>query len=144
MAMKSERFLTFFLDTHLCAFRVHDVREINQPRFSDRSPTTMLRGETILNVDLREKLGLGSVSLTQSSRVIIVKTHKGKTATLVDAIHQVVDLYADQWESLSSSDTRAFPNSSAFLGVAMWKGQTVLLLDIGILVARADSQNIAI
>lgn len=139
MTLKSERFLTFLLDDHLCALRVSDVKEINHIFRSEvcDPPQLQIRDEAIPYFDLRSRLGFQNIPLSQTSRTLVLRTQTGVTSTTVDAVHAVIDLYPDQWEPIST-EMRPFSNPSVIKGIATHKNQTVLLLDLGHITLSSD------
>ncbi|MES2745710.1 MAG: chemotaxis protein CheW [Bdellovibrionota bacterium] len=144
MKLQTERFLTFYLDSYLCAFKVSDIKEINHPLddFHASDSRATLRDESIPFYDLRPRLGLESVRTTDA-RIIVLKSQSGLKTTLVDRVHAVVDLYADQWETVTEKDALPIASDSIFIGIASWKGLSVLLLDPLKLFENSRNQIIA-
>lgn len=140
--LKTERFLTFYIDSHLCAFKASDVREINICVEITQS-LVKVRDEDIPLFDIRGRLGLEFKTPSENNRVIILKHQQGTIATLVDSVHTVIDLFQDQWEALSESDAIPFEKASVFAGIASWKDQTVLLLDVVRVLEQRDVKIIA-
>ncbi len=145
MQHRSERFLAFYLDHYLCAFHVDMIREINEThsQWHSSSRDIEIRGESLKIYDLKMKLGLDKTIVTETSRLVILKSQKVPRATVVDAVHAVIDLYSDQWEALSESDLAPFADTKAFRAIATWRGRTVLLLDPSVLFEQDRERTIA-
>jgi chemotaxis signal transduction protein len=144
MKLWTERFLTFYLDSYLCAFRVSEIKEINRPAdgFQASHTFVQLRDETLPFFDLKRRLGLKSEAAADT-RLIVFKGHEGLKATLVDSVYAVVDLHADQWETVSEDEGKTIAGDSLCSGITSWKGQSVLLLDPLKLTDKPKGQAIA-
>jgi purine-binding chemotaxis protein CheW len=87
-----------------------------------------LRGNVVTVVDTRERLGLGSKEMEESTRIVIIEADKMVVGILVDAVAEVVDLRTSEIESAPSVGN---DESSKYIqGVASRDGELLILVDL--------------
>ncbi len=98
--MNTEQFCTFSLKDRLFGVPVLQVQEIIQSQETTRVPLVPevirglinLRGQIVMAVDLRRRLGLQGHSLDASPVNVVVRTREGPVSLLVDSIGDVVEV----------------------------------------------------
>jgi purine-binding chemotaxis protein CheW len=99
--MPAERqYCTFLIDDLLLGVRIEEVQELIR-----HQPTTMvplssrelgglinLRGQIVIGIDLRRRLGLGPRGENEPSMNVILRTADGLVSLLVDDIGDVVEV----------------------------------------------------
>ena len=108
--------LAFELDGSAYAVPVERVREIVRmrpvtrvPRFPDDVRGVIsLRGEIIQVIDLRRRLGVGSIEPTRRTRIIVATTKTGDAAgMLVDSVREVIRVPDEEILPATGSDSGA-------------------------------------
>ncbi|MGP0019988.1 MAG: chemotaxis protein CheW [Candidatus Sulfotelmatobacter sp.] len=133
--MASQHFCTFLLDGCLFGVLVPQVQEVI--RFHDMTPVPLapaaveglinLRGEIVLAIDLRRRLGLPRRTEGTPPINVVMCTGEGAVSLLVDEIGEVIEV--------SESSFEAPPNTlqgavrSLILGVYKLEGSLLHALD---------------
>src|SRR4051794_28626709 len=99
--MPDERqYCTFFLDEHYFGIDVLKVQEIIRFQQMTRVPLAPpavrglinLRGQIVMGIDLRRRLGLQGAAAEATPVNIVVRTDDGAVSLLVDEIGDVVEV----------------------------------------------------
>lgn len=103
------QFVTFTLDDKLCGIPVEGIVEVLPGR--ERTPVPLsppdvaglvnLRGQVVLSIDLRERLGIDHFVSDDGAEQMMVVVHVGdeNVALLVDKIGDVVEVEDDEFET---------------------------------------------
>ena len=135
-----QQLLCFELAGSPYAVPVERVREIVRMRPVTPVPRTpkevcgviSLRGEMIELIDLRLRLGLGSVEPSRQTRIIVIKTQDDEVVgLLVDAVREVLRVTDDAIQPATGSETGAVNDLCKFRDefVSMIELDRVLTLD---------------
>jgi purine-binding chemotaxis protein CheW len=130
------RYVTFRLEEEVYGINVMQVQEVL--RVTEIAPVPgaphyvlgiiNLRGNVVTVVDTRERLGLGSKEMEESTRIVIIEADKMVVGILVDAVAEVVDLRTSEIESAPSVGN---DESSKYIqGVASRDGELLILVDL--------------
>jgi purine-binding chemotaxis protein CheW len=130
------RYVTFRLEEEVYGINVMQVQEVL--RISEIAPVPgaphyvlgiiNLRGNVVTVIDTRERLGLGSKDMDDSTRIVIIEADKMVVGILVDAVAEVVDLRTSEIESAPSVGN---DESSKYIqGVASRDGNLLILVDL--------------
>lgn len=131
------RYVTFRLEDEVYGINVMQVQEVL--RVTEIAPVPgaphyvlgiiNLRGNVVTVIDTRERLGLGSKDMDESTRIVIIETdNKMVVGILVDAVAEVVDLRTSEIESAPSVGN---DESSKYIqGVASRDGDLLILVDL--------------
>ncbi len=122
------------------AVPVERVREIVRMRPVTPVPRTpedvrgviSLRGEMIELIDVRRRLGLGSIESSRRTRIIVTKTSDDEVVgLLVDAVREVLRVSSEAVQPATGSDTGAVNDLCAFRDkfVSMIELDRLLTLD---------------
>lgn len=140
-SQERRQLLRFALGDALYAVPIEAVREILQvvsltevpmmPRFV--RGVMNLRGSVVPVFDLSQRLSLPRTEIGRRSCIVIVETHNAdgqhqRHGVLVDAVHEVLELCADDVAPAPSIGTRVSPQFIG--GIARVHGQSVELLDL--------------
>lgn len=128
--------VTFRLEDEMYGINVMQVQEVL--RVTEIAPVPgapdyvlgiiNLRGNVVTVVDTRERLGLGSKEVDESTRIVIIEADKLVVGILVDAVAEVVDLRTSEIESAPSVGN---DESSKYIqGVASRDGDLLILVDL--------------
>ena len=123
------------------AVPVERVREIVRMRAVTPVPRTpedvrgviSLRGEMIELIDLRRRLGLGSIESARRTRIIVTKTSDDEVVgLLVDAVREVIQVTAEAIQPARGSDAGAVNDLCTFRDefVSMIELDRLLTLDV--------------
>ena len=130
------RYVTFRLEEEVYGINVMQVQEVL--RVTEIAPVPgaphyvlgiiNLRGNVVTVVDTRERLGLGSKEMEESTRIVIIEADKMVVGILVDAVAEVVDLRTSEIESAPSVGN---DESSKYIQrVASRDGELLILVDL--------------
>lgn len=127
---------TFWLDGDLYGVEVEHVQEVLRSQGITRVPLSPpavaglinLRGQVVTAIELRELLGRPKRPEGSDPVVIVVRLHGEAVSLLVDAIADVVDVEARDFES--PPDTLSGTARDLILGAYKLKGQLLLALDV--------------
>ena len=86
---------------------------------------TMIRGKVVPVIDIRRRLGLAERETTDETCIIIVSVNYGQAGIRVDGVHEVLDIFEEQFDHLIDEQ-----NGDEMIGVAKLKKGLVTVLDI--------------
>jgi purine-binding chemotaxis protein CheW len=135
MAQTSGQYSTFFvadLFFGVDVVRVQEVLRFQQMTRVPKAPEVIeglinLRGQIVMAIDMRRRLGLPPRSGDQDPMNIVVRTEDGAVSLLVDEIGDVLDVDAATWERPPENLDRA--TREIICGVYKMKDQLLLVLD---------------
>ncbi|MCA1805512.1 MAG: chemotaxis protein CheW [Xanthomonadaceae bacterium] len=130
------QWVTFRLDEEIYGINVMQVQEVL--RVSEIAPVPgapeyvlgiiNLRGNVVTVIDTRERLGLSSKEVDDSTRIVIIEADKQVVGILVDSVAEVVDLPMSEVESAPNVGN---DESSRYIqGVASHDDQLLILVDL--------------
>lgn len=135
--MASQHFCTFLLDSYLFGVPVPQVQEVI--RFHDMTPVPLapdaveglinLRGEIVLAIDLRRRLGLPRRAEGMLPVNVVMRTDDGAVSLLVDEIGEVIEVLESSFEAPPNTLHGAV--RSLILGVYKLEGVLLHALDTG-------------
>lgn len=128
--------VTFRLDDEVYGINVMQVQEVL--RVTEIAPVPgaphyvlgiiNLRGNVVTVIDTRERLGLGSKDMDESTRIVIIEAERQVVGILVDAVAEVVDLRTTEIESAPNVGN---DESSKYIqGVSSREGELLILVDL--------------
>ena len=133
--MAPQQYCTFVLDNYLFGVPVPEVQEVI--RFQPMTPVPLappaveglinLRGQIVLAIDLRRRLGLSPHDDDSLPMNVVVRTAEGAISLLVDEIGEVIDVADSTFEP--PSDTLQGPVRNLILGVHKLEGKLMHALD---------------
>ena len=119
----SEQYVTFLVDGELYGVPAHDVREVLRAQPLTRVPLAPegvaglvnVRGEVVLAVDPRHRLGLPPADADRVPMMVVVHVAGEPVSLLVDEIGDVVGVTPEQYvptpESLGAELRRVLPGT---------------------------------
>ncbi|HEY9149191.1 MAG: chemotaxis protein CheW [Gammaproteobacteria bacterium] len=130
------QWVTFRLDEEIYGINVMQVQEVL--RVSEIAPVPgapeyvlgiiNLRGNVVTVIDTRERLGLSSKEVDDSTRIVIIEADKQVVGILVDSVAEVVDLRMSEVESAPNVGN---DESSKYIqGVASHDDELLILVDL--------------
>ena len=130
------QWVTFRLDQETYGINVMQVQEVL--RVTEIAPVPgapdyvlgiiNLRGNVVTVIDTRERLGLSSKEVDDSTRIVIIEADKQVVGILVDSVAEVVDLRMSEVESAPNVGN---DESSKYIqGVATRNGELLILVDL--------------
>jgi purine-binding chemotaxis protein CheW len=135
--MASQQFCTFLLDGRLFGVPVPAVQEVI--RFQPMTPVPLappaveglinLRGQIVLAIDLRCRLGLPRRADGAPPINVVIRTSEGTVSLLVDEIGEVIEVSESSFEA--PPDTLRGAVRSMILGVHKLEGNLLHVLDSG-------------
>lgn len=87
-----------------------------------------LRGNVVTVIDTRNRFGLPSTEVDDSSRIVIIESEKQVVGILVDAVAEVVDLHTSEIDSAPNVGNEE--NSRYIQGVASRGDGLLILVDL--------------
>jgi purine-binding chemotaxis protein CheW len=96
-----------------------------------------LRGHVTPIIELKNILGLGATTLTDSTRVIITSSEDSKLGWIVDQTSDVMDVAPEFIESASASGF----DSAFFEGIIKINGRLIILLRLEELMKKMNEQS---
>ncbi len=149
------KYMTFKLAAELYGIEILKVRELIRLMEITRVPGTKpfirgvinLRGKVIPVVDLRMKFGMGELTATEQTVIIVVQYQfKGQELTmgvLVDEVLEVLRLAPDQIEPPPDFGTGGI-DIRYIMGVGNSDKRVVLLMDIGQVLSAEESAQLQV
>jgi purine-binding chemotaxis protein CheW len=139
---------TFYVGNALCGMDILKVQEINKLMEMTKVPQAPdymvgilnLRGQIVTIIDLGQKLGLGSVEISNESRNIIINAPGEHVGLLVTKISDVVMADPDKIEPAPANMSGV--QGSFFTGVYKTENKLIGILDIKE-VLRIESENLS-
>ena len=143
------RWVTFFLSQEKYGINVMQVQEVL--RVTEIAPVPgapdyvlgiiNLRGNVVTVIDTRQRFGLESRELDDSSRIVIVESSDQVVGILVDSVAEVIDLQLSEIESAPNVGTE---DSSRFIqGVASQQDELLIIIDLNKLLADEEWEEFA-
>jgi purine-binding chemotaxis protein CheW len=131
----SQQFCTFFLGGHFFGTPVPKVQEVIQYQEMTRVPLAPevvsgminLRGQIVLAIDLRKRLGLAEREAGKLPMNVVVRTNDGAVSLLVDEIGDVIEVEEDMLET--PPETLQGLAREVVEGVYKLPGKLLLVLD---------------
>lgn len=138
----NRQYTTFYLDEHYFGIEVLKVREVLTMQEmttvplapSDVAGLINLRGQIVMALDLRTRLGFASRSNRKEGMNVIVQTPEEQVSLLVDRIGDVIEVYRDLFEPPPESLDEGL--LSVVDGVYKLKGQLLLVLSVDKLIQQ--------
>lgn len=144
-SVQTEKYLTYFIENQLFAFKSSEVVEIirMQPiTFVPKLPPFVkgvinLRGKIVPLIDLRLKLGKPAVAYDEQTSIIVSEAETLTVGFIVDKVNDVTDISKTQ---ISESPKLAHDSGNHFVtGIATLDGAVALILDVMQLLLGSDS-----
>jgi purine-binding chemotaxis protein CheW len=133
--MASQQFCTFLLDGYLFGVPVPQVQEVI--RFQPMTPVPLapgaveglinLRGQIVVAIDLRRRLGLGNRPAGELPMNVVVRTADSVVSLLADEIGDVIEVEESTFEA--APETLRGAVRFLILGVHKLEGRLLHLLD---------------
>lgn len=135
--MASQQFCTFLLDGHLFGVPVPQVQEVIRVQPMTAVPLAPpaveglinLRGQIVLAIDLRRRLGLPNRTDGALPVNVVIRTADGAVSLLVDEIGEVIEVSDSTFEA--PPETLRGTIRSIILGVHKLEGNLLHTLDTG-------------
>jgi len=133
--VNAQQFCTFFVDHRFFGVPVHQVQEVIRYQEMTRVPLVPavirglinLRGQIVVAVDLRRRLGLPERPEGQLPMNVVVRTEDGAVSLLVDEIGDVLAVNEEDFEQTPA--TLQDGEQELVRGVYKLEEQLLLLLD---------------
>ena len=130
-----QQFCTFFIDGQFFGVPVQQVQEVIRYQEMTRVPLVPrvirglinLRGQIVVAVDLRRRLGLSDRPEDQLPMNVVVRTADGAVSLLVDEIGDVLEVKDDTFER--PPETLQNISRELILGVHKLPNRLLLILD---------------
>lgn len=127
---------TFYIDNALCGMDILKIQEINkliQMTTVPKAPEYVLgilnlRGQIVTIIDLGKKLGLGTTTMDNDPRNIIVNSPGGHIGLLVSKISDVVSVDIERIESAPANMSGI--QGEYFTGVYKTSNNLIGILDV--------------
>ncbi|MFP4567884.1 MAG: chemotaxis protein CheW [Candidatus Woesearchaeota archaeon] len=137
--------VTFKLGNERFGIDIDELLEIVRIENITRVPNTKnfvegvinLRGKIIVVLDLLKKLNIGKIKITNSSRILVVKTEEELTGLLVDSCEDVMTISIDKVQNAPKILEEKI-NTEYIRGVIFDKKEIIVLLDLNKLIAGKD------
>jgi purine-binding chemotaxis protein CheW len=134
--METRQLATFTVDTLLFGVEVYTVQEVIRYQEMTAVPLAAhgaaglinLRGEVVTAIDLRTRLGLPPRAEDQMPMNVVVRVDDEPVSLLVDAIGDVAQVSADQFEV--PPETMSGAGRALVLGAYKLDNQLLLALDV--------------
>ena len=144
------RWVTFFLSQEKYGINVMQVQEVL--RVSEIAPVPgapnyvlgiiNLRGNVVTVIDTRQRFGLESKEMDDSSRIVIVESSDQVVGILVDSVAEVIDLQLSEIESAPNVGTE---DSSRFIqGVASQNDELLIIIDLNKLLSDDEWEEFTV
>ena len=146
------KYLTFSLGEQPFGIEILTVREIIKLRPMNKFPNSpsfvkgviTLRDEVIPIVNLKMKLGFSSYDYDERSVIIVLEVRQNRktisAGILVDAVHNVTDISADQMEE--APNYAGIKNVDYILAMVKSEGKINMLIDIEKIIGNKDIQTL--
>ena len=140
----SQQLCTFYLDGHFFGTPVPAVQEVIQYQEMTRVPLAPevvrglinLRGQIVLAIDLRRRLGLNDRPAGQLPMNVVIRTDEGAVSLLVDEIGDVIEVEDNALESAPKT-LQGFA-SQAICGIYTLPGRLLQVLDVERIIDLSD------
>jgi purine-binding chemotaxis protein CheW len=143
----TQQFCTFFLQDQCFGVPVEQVQEVIRYQEMTRVPLgpnvvqglINLRGQIVMAIDLRRRLGMQERSESQLPMNVVVRTEDGAVSFLVDEIGDVIQVERDTLEA--PPQTLRGPTRAMVVGVYKLPNQLLLELNIATAVAIDNAKD---
>lgn len=143
----TQQFCTFFLQNQCFGVPVEQVQEVIRYQEMTRVPLgpnvvqglINLRGQIVMAIDLRRRLGMQERSQSQLPMNVVVRTEDGAVSFLVDEIGDVIQVERDTLEA--PPETLRGPARAMVVGVFKLPHQLLLELNIATAVAIDNGKD---
>jgi purine-binding chemotaxis protein CheW len=147
---KAGKYLTFVLAGEGYGLEILGVREImgmmditSIPRTPDFVRGVMnLRGKVIPVIDLRLRFGMEAGEVTEQTCIIVVDICDSEVGIVVDEVHEVLDIAAEDIEGPPSFGVEAETNF--IMGMGKADDKVTILLDIARVLTGEDLQSLGV
>jgi len=134
--MSSRLYATFALDDMLFGVDATDVQEVLRTQQLTRVPLAAkevsglmnLRGQIVVTIDLRQRLGLAPIDADERSINIVLRTENGPLAVVADEVGDVFE--ADDADLSSPPATLTGPTKDLVSAVHKLDDRLLLVLDV--------------
>ncbi len=134
--MTTRLYATFSIDDMLFGVDATDVQEILRPQRLTKIPLAPpevsglmnLRGQIVVNVDIRQRLGLEPCDVDGDPLNVVLRTEHGPLSVIVDAVGDVFE--ADDNELTSPPETLSSPTVDLVSAVHKLDDRLLLVLDV--------------
>ena len=145
---KAGKYLTFVLAGEVYGLEILGVREImgmmditSIPRTPDFVRGVMnLRGKVIPVIDLRLRFGMEASEVTEQTCIIVVDICNVELGIVVDEVHEVLDIAAEDIEGPPSFGTGA--DTDFIIGMGKAEDKVTILLDIARVLTGEELQSL--
>jgi purine-binding chemotaxis protein CheW len=129
-------FLNFSLENEEYALNILNIKEIIKPKEITEIPKApshllgiiSLRGEIIPVIDLKRKLKLIPVSITETTRIIVIQYEENLVGILADSISQVLRIHKKDIQPSPSMINKV--ELEFIKGITRHNGKLIILLNI--------------
>lgn len=143
----TQQFCTFFLQDQCFGVPVEQVQEVIRYQEMTRVPLgpnvvqglINLRGQIVMAIDLRRRLGMQERSQSQLPMNVVVRTEDGAVSFLVDEIGDVIQVERESLEA--PPETLRGPTRAMVVGVYKLPQQLLLELNIATAVAIDNTKD---
>jgi purine-binding chemotaxis protein CheW len=153
-ALDDNQFLTFGIDGDIYAIPVSKVQEVLEYIKPVRLPRTApylkglinIRGTGIPVVDLRMRFDMPELEVTSDTAIIVVEIHQASgdmliIGALTDAVHEVIQIEADQQEPAPRFGSKIDVNFIKSIGKK--DGAFIIILDVDRIFSQDETAAIA-
>ncbi|MEF3254659.1 MAG: chemotaxis protein CheW [Deferribacterales bacterium] len=146
--MAIQQYVTFNLDSEKYAMDIMFIEEIirvTEITEVPRAPEFIegiinIRGKVIPVVDLKKKLGLGSISQDNNTRIIITNIRNKKVGFLVDAVNEVIRIDSSEIEPTPAVTMTL--DSSYIVGMAKTDKGMIIIIDIAKIFSAGEENQL--
>lgn len=143
------RWVTFRLENEKYGINVMQVQEVL--RVTEIAPVPgapayvlgiiNLRGNVVTVIDTRNRFGLPSAEMDDSTRIVIIESDEQVVGILVDSVAEVVDLKASEIET--APNVGADESAKFIQGVASRDGELLIIIDLNRLLTDEQWQKMS-
>lgn len=138
----ADQFVTFTVGEHLYGIGVERVQEVLPDRTATRVPLAPqdvsglvnLRGQVVLSLDLRARLGLSAIEDGQERMIVVVRQGDEPISLIVDQIGEVAEVSPSQFEQ--PPQTLSVELRSLIRGAYKLSDRLLLALDVDAVTAH--------
>ncbi|MFO0865162.1 MAG: chemotaxis protein CheW [Gemmataceae bacterium] len=132
----SRQYCTFTVHDLFCGLDVLEVQEVMREQPMTRVPLAPpairglinLRGQIVVALDLRRRLGLPEGAPDQSRINVVVRTEEGAVSLMADDVDEVIEVSDDAFEHAPTTLSAA--TRELVSGVCKLEGRLLMILDL--------------